>query len=32
LEIEGTDAETITKQFAEIKNAANNRQGKKIEK
>ncbi|NQY07091.1 MAG: hypothetical protein HRT68_13110 [Flavobacteriaceae bacterium] len=32
LEIQGIDGETITKEFAEIKNAANNRQGKKIEK
>ncbi len=32
LKIEGTDGETIAKEFAEIKNAANNRQGKKIEK
>ncbi|MGB0869627.1 MAG: hypothetical protein ACPGSD_08510 [Flavobacteriales bacterium] len=32
LEIEGVDGDIITKEFAEIKNAANNRQGKKIEK
>ncbi|MCX2743788.1 hypothetical protein OO013_07925 [Mangrovivirga sp. M17] len=28
LEIEGTDGEIITKEFAEIKNAANNKQGR----